>query len=243
MIWFAGGFLVFSAISGKQPHYLVPEIPALGLLLAFALLRATAETESCFWRPLDRIIPAGLFFAVAAAIAAAFHFDLKPSWATSAGDAQLWPLAGLVLFIGGFLWRNGGGVFRRVSAMAGLSVAAVIAVHVTFRPMMLESHDFRSFSETLKRYEGDGYAFVTFGKYHGQFHFLGRLTEPFGVVDGPVALDVWLKNHPKALIVALHETLENEKAPVASTRFRGRVIGAWRSDEYPPRVARLKVAD
>ena len=71
LIWFAGGFLVFSAISGKQPHYLVPEIPALGLLLAFALLRATAETESCFWRPLDRIIPAGLFFAVAAAIAAA----------------------------------------------------------------------------------------------------------------------------------------------------------------------------
>lgn len=239
LIWFGAAFVAFSAISGKQPHYLVPEFPALGLLLAYMISGAVSGAGHAFWRPIDRILPALLFLVIVTVIAVVFHFDLKPSWATSAGDAQLWPLTGLVLAIL-LCWRvKAGAVFVRVGALTVASVAAVLVIHLALRPLMAESHDFREFSATLKSFEDRGYDFVTFGKYHGQFHFLGRLSKPFGVVDGPVTLDAWLKHHPKAIIVALHETLVDEKVPVASTRFRGRVIGAWRSDEYPPRVERL----
>jgi hypothetical protein len=173
-------------------------------------------------------------------LAVAFHFDLKPSWATSAGDAQLWPLAAVAVAIVFYAARPGENPLSRAARVTALSVVLIIGVHLTMRPLMHESHNFRPFSKQLKDFESEGYDFVTFGKYHGQFHFLGRLTRPFGVVDGPVALESWLKSHPKAMIVALHKALPEGVAPAASVRFRSRIIGAWPSDSYPPRMERLK---
>ena len=237
-IWFAAAFLVFSAISGKQPHYLVPEFPALALLAARALAGVSGRPGG-FWRPADHWVPAALFLAMTGVIAGALHFDIKPSWATSIGDAQLWPLGGMVLAVMVFFRLRGPAAARTV-AVAALSVLMIAVVHLTLRPVMAESHDFRPFAERLKGFENEGYEFVTFGKYHGQFHFLGRLSRPFGVVDGPAALEKWLTDHPKAMIVALHEALPDGAAPAAMTRFRSRLIGVWPADIYPPRAERLK---
>lgn len=236
LIWFAIAFLAFSAISGKQPHYLLPEFPALALILARAL--AVAAEGGGFWRPVDRWIPAALFLVLAAGMAGAFHFDIKPTWATSVGDAQLWPLAGVAVAV--TLLCMHGSAAARVEAVAGLSVAMVVAVHVTLRPLMAESHDFRPFARALKGFEDQGAEFVTFGKYRGEFHFLGRLARPVGVVDGPASLEVWLRGHPKAMIIALHETLPEGPAPAVVTRFRSRLIGLWPADRYPPRIDRLE---
>ncbi len=242
-IWFTLAFVAFSAISGKQPHYLVPEFPALALLLSRALVAAPQIDGHGFWRRVDHWIPAALVLALAAVLAAAFHFDLKPSWATSAGDARLWPLAGVVAITAAYWCRPGTTVVSRVWRISALSVVLIVAVHLTLRPLMAESHDFRAFSKELKVFEDQGFTFVTFGKYHGQFQFLGRLTRPFGIVDGPAELEAWLKDHPKAMIVALHRELPEGAAPSAQVRFRSRLIGAWPADRYPPRVKRLGGAD
>ncbi|HCS70885.1 MAG TPA: hypothetical protein DIW51_13060 [Rhodospirillaceae bacterium] len=241
LVWFAAAFAVFSAISGKQPHYLLPEFPALALILARALAGAVAAEEDGFWRPVDRWIPAALFLVLAGALAGALHFDIKPSWATSVGDAQLWPLAGVAAAAVAFLRLNGAAA-ARLAAVAGLSVAMVVAVHLTLRPLMAESHDFRPFSQVLKTLEDQGADFVTFGKYRGEFHFLGRLTKPVGVVGGPAALEVWLKAHPKAMIIAPFRGMPAGPAPDAATRFRSRQIGVWPADKYPPRLDRLEKA-
>ena len=37
LIWFGSAFIVFSAISGKQLHYLLPEFPAIALLIGRGL--------------------------------------------------------------------------------------------------------------------------------------------------------------------------------------------------------------
>ena len=239
VIWFAAAFLVFSAISGKQPHYLLPEFPALALLAARALCGASVGAAG-FWRPVDRWGPSALILLLTGVIAGAFHFDLKPSWATSVGDAQLWPLAAgaLVAVALPFLLR--GGAVVRTTGITALSVTMVVGIHLTFRPLMMESHDFRPFAKALKTYEDKGYDFVTFGKYHGQFHFLGRLTRPLGVVDGPAELEDWLAAHPKGMIIALHDGLPDGTPPAAQTRFRSRLIGVWASDLYPPRQERLR---
>ncbi len=242
-VWFILAFIAFSAISGKQPHYLVPEFPALALLFGRALAAVPHDDGNPFWRRADHCVPAVLVLALAAVLAAAFHFDLKPSWATSAGDAQLWPLAGVVAIAVAYWRRPGSTAVSRVLRIAALSVALIVAVHVTLRPLMAESHDFRAFSKNLKAFEDQGYSFVTFGKYHGQFHFLGRLSKPFGIVDGPAELDAWLKDHPKAMIVALHRDLPSGTMPSVQVRFRSRLIGAWPANEYPPRVKRLGGVD
>jgi len=237
-VWFAAAFVAFSAISGKQPHYLLPEFPALALILARALAGAVAAEGDGFWRPVDRWIPAALFLVLAGGMAGALHFDIKPTWATSVGDAQLWPLAGMMVVAAAYLCLNGAAAVR-AAAVAGLSVLMIVAVHLTLRPLMAESHDFRPFARALKGFEDQGFAFVTFGKYRGEFHFLGRLTRPVGVVDGPAALEVWLKSHPKAMIIAPFRDMPAGPAPDAVTQFRSRQIGVWRSDLYPPRRDRL----
>ena len=241
-IWFTAAFLVFSAISGKQPHYLLPEFPALALLLARALTGAAAlEADGAdpFWRPWDRWVPAGLAGLLAAVLAGMFLFDIKPSWATSVGEVHVWPLSVVVLLALAFLCAPAKATVCRAAGIAGLSVALIVAVHFTLRPLMAESHDFGPLARKMKTFEDRGYDFVTFGKYHGQYHFLGRLTRPFGVVDGPRELDAWLKDHPKSMIVSLHKRLPKGAEPDAISRFRGRVIGVWRSEVYPPRVTRL----
>ena len=241
LVWFGVAFLAFSAISGKQPHYLVPEFPALALLLARALSGAAGGPDGVvFWRPFDRWVPAGLAAVIALALAAAFHFDIKPSWATSAGDAQLWPVAIVGVAILLYAARPGRDLISRVVRIAALSLVLIAGVHLALRPLMAESHNFEPFAQKLKAFEDEGYDFVTFGKYHGQYHFLGRLTRPIGVVDGPKSLDQWLASHPKAMIVALHKDLPEGAAPLASVRFRSRMIGAWQAESYPPRIKRLQ---
>ncbi len=237
-IWFVVAFLGFSAISGKQPHYLLPEFPALALLASRALVGAQGPSGA-FWRPIDRSLPAMFFLLVAVLIAGALHFDLKPSWATSVGDAQLWPLAVMAGAALVFARVPQDGMVVRTVLVGALSVMMIGVIHLTLRPLMTESHDFRPFSQALKKFEDQGVDFVTFGKYHGQFHFLGRLRRPIEVVDGPMELDAWLANHPKAMIIALHDGLPAGAAPEARTRFRSRLIGVWRSNLYPPRVDRL----
>lgn len=237
LVWFLVAFVVFSAISGKQPHYLVPEFPALALFLARALVGTASGAD--FWRAVDRWVPAGLAALITAMLAAAFAFDLKPSWVTSAGDATMWPLAMIAGVILLYFVQPGIALPGRVWRITVLSVSLIIGVHLVLRPLMDESHNFRPFAEKLKSFEDQGYDFVTFGKYHGQFHFLGRLTRPFGIVDGPKALENWLKDHPRAMIVALHKGLPDGPAPAAATRFRSRMIGVWKAGAYPPRVDRL----
>ncbi len=238
LVWFAVAFVAFSAISGKQPHYLLPEFPAMALIAARAVAGAVAARGEGFWRPVDRWVPAAVFLVLAGALAGALHFDIKPSWATSVGDAHLWPLVGVVVAAMGVL-RVTGVVGARVASVAGLAALTVVAAHLTLRPLMDESHNFRPFAQQLKRFEDQGFDFVTFGKYRGEFHFLGRLTRPVGVVRGPTSLEAWLDKHPKAMIIAPFHTLPAGPAPEAATRFRSRQIGVWRSDLYPPRRDRL----
>src|SRR5690606_24436128 len=156
LIWFAAAFLAFSAISGKQPHYLIPEFPALALILARALSGAAADEAVSFWRRRDAWVPAGLFLVLAAVIAGAFHFDLKPAWATTPGDGALWPLAALAAAAIGYLWRSGGTAPARIAGLTGLSVVFAIALHLTLRPILMDAYNLRRMAETLKSFEDRG---------------------------------------------------------------------------------------
>ncbi len=46
LIWSAAAFVIFSAISGKQPHYLLPIFPALALFAAYVLSGDEADAKT-----------------------------------------------------------------------------------------------------------------------------------------------------------------------------------------------------
>ena len=69
---------------------------------------------------------------------------------------------------------------------------------------------------------------ANFGKYHGQYHFLGRLTKPMAVIGVKNADEKnFLDAHPNGRIVAYHKTLPDVAKPVAVYRFRTLFIAIW----------------
>ena len=225
-VWFVAALLIFSTISGKQFHYLLPELPALTLLLA-RLLAAEADAPP---RPGDAIPPALLAALAGAAVVAL-------PWVTALKAEAPWldHLAagwGLALIAAGAALVAAGrlNLAARLSMLAATAAVAVVAAHLALKPVLAAFYDLRPVAGRLAEWEGQGIALANFGKYHGQYHFLGRLKKPIAVV-GVAASDErdFLAAHPTGRIVAYHDTLPERGGakPVEVFRFRSRVIAVW----------------
>ena len=79
-------------------------------------------------------------------------------------------------------------------------------------------------------WQADGQAIANFGKYHGQYQFLGRLTAPVTVVGldrGDLA--AWLATHDRGKVVTLrrHAPPADGPQPALDAPFRGRHLVVW----------------
>ncbi len=226
VVWVAVAVLAFSAISGKQFHYLLPEFPALALLLA----RGLAATADMPPRPGDALVPAlvpALTGAVVVALPAVAGLKDQAPWldAVASGWGVL-PFAAAVAVVA--VRRLGLDV--RVAAIAASVAAAVVAVHLAAKPALAAYYDLGPLARRLAQWQAEGVAVANFGKYHGQYHFLGRLKKPLAVI-GVAAGDqaAFLAAHPAGRIVAYHDVLpaRPDAKPLAVYPFRTRLITVW----------------
>ncbi|NQU60891.1 MAG: glycosyltransferase family 39 protein [Rhodospirillales bacterium] len=223
-VWFLSAVVVFSAISGKQFHYLLPEMPAIALILA-RLLYAGDEKKPM--PPLDQAVP-GLFAVICGTVLIGlptFGFAGAPSWLNLL--ASMW---GLVLVVAGFavvltakLPLSG-----RIGAIATLSAVFVIVSHLALKPPLAAVYDLKPLALKMAEWQRQGIALANFSKYHGQYNFLGRLETPVTEV-GMLYPDTekFIKANPKALIIAYHRALPTAAKPIAVYRFRTRLIAVW----------------
>jgi len=221
LAWLVPAFLVFSAISGKQPHYLLPEIPALALILARLLAAADPGRVA---RPRALLVPGLLFAALGVVLAAAPNLLagrvvavdlLRPAWAA--------PILAAIA-IAAWLARGG----RRPAAVLALSLmgaAAVGAVHLAARPILAEAFDQAPLARQLGDWQRAGRPLAHIGKYHAQFNFLGRLTDPVAVLDVADAA-AWLARHPDGRVVS-YSREPTATGPLLAVRFRGRWVEVW----------------
>lgn len=217
LCWLVPALVAFTLFSGKQFHYLLPEFPALALVAAHALPGQG--------RPLDLRIP-GL---AAAAWAAAFvYLEAAGSLpAALAGAASPWTLmaaaAGLACL---FLPRPRPAA--SVVALAGLSAVMVTALHLALAPALETAYDLRPLAARLGAWERDGVPLAHFGKYHGQYQFLGRLEKPMAVIGvrDPDERD-WLRRHPGGKVVSYRKTPVESPSPAYMQPFRGGYVVVW----------------
>ncbi|MDQ0320355.1 4-amino-4-deoxy-L-arabinose transferase-like glycosyltransferase [Pararhizobium capsulatum DSM 1112] len=78
-IWFGVLFLIFSLISGKQLHYLLPTFPAIALFLE------RRQSDGSLYAPIAVLLPAGLGIGAIAVATGAFEVGhlgtlAQPSW-------------------------------------------------------------------------------------------------------------------------------------------------------------------
>jgi 4-amino-4-deoxy-L-arabinose transferase-like glycosyltransferase len=222
---FAPALIVFSLISGKQLHYLLPELPLLAI--AFARL-LEAENINKQVSPLD-FAPLGIL----AIIFSAFLFmipilpfpdKLLPWWGLVApGWGLLLAIAGIIL-----MTTSRFSLSVRIGSLAVFSSIFVVSIHLAMSPALYTAFDLKPLAIRLAEWQSKDIPLANFSKYHGQYNFLGRLSKPIAQV-GMFSPDTekFVQAHPNGKIIAYHDKPIQIATPSSTHRFRSRLIAVW----------------
>jgi 4-amino-4-deoxy-L-arabinose transferase-like glycosyltransferase len=202
LAWALPVFIAFSLVSGKRIHYLLPLIPVLALIVARA---ADQVTESGYWVRAHRVVMAvfGLLGAVLMLLPQlndAFHWQAELSLIS--------PVWGSLLVISAVIF--GVSKARRAEDSAfyvcAVSVIAVITVSGGFFDRSASRYDTKPAAETIAAFMGENRAIAFYGgKYHGQYHFAGRLKQPITVVSNFADLYDWAGHHQSGYIIVTYK--------------------------------------
>lgn len=221
LIWAGAALVFFSLISGKQIHYLVPELPAVALIVG----RLTRETGP--FRLTWAVLPLALAAALAAAAAAGLvpmgkvGLLLQPRSMLLAWALVIAAIAWLALLLGGL--RGGAvltlGTLLSVNLLIGLTETRAI-------------YDTHRIAQIVAPYEDAGIAIIG-QSYHAEFNFAGRLTRPVATPAGQDAIDAWIEAHPDGVIIGRPDRTSLPWRPDETILFRGSPYALWRVARAP----------
>ncbi len=211
-------FVAFSLLSGKQPHYLLPIIPLLAILLAVALTERDDEPQ----RKTSLRLPAALCGAAAVLVAA------LPL--TSAADRLLvtpWsPVWGAAGALGIFALARAAPWATAIRRLAFFAPLLALTAEAAFFTANRAAYDPTSAAAFVRRLQDDGHPVARIGAYAGDLHFPGRLAKPIEVLgDDPAAAAAWRTAHPDGYVI------REGGAPVDGAVFTQRMRGEWLSIE------------
>lgn len=232
--WVVPAFFVFSLISGKQLHYLLPEFAAFAMLFARAL-SSEADTQVS---KTNRILLSS-FFAVLCIALIAFpvisellrdpeRFELiTPEWGIS-----------LIVAVGTIWLFAGKSVYSAIKVVSISMAGLILVTHLVADRKLEATYDLRPIAAAIKKFEDDGYALANFGTYHGQYQFLGRLLTPMA----ELGLDydetsAYIDATPRGIVVSYYyrnnmPEFPPDAEPLAEYRFRNFNVVFWSIDLF-----------
>jgi 4-amino-4-deoxy-L-arabinose transferase-like glycosyltransferase len=119
----------------------------------------------------------------------------------------------------------------RVRMLAAASPALVLAIHLGIVPWLRPAHDLHPIGNHLHALQQSGVPIAHLGKYHGQFHFLGRLTRPIEVLE-LVEIQDWAQDNPSGRIIGYSDGVRWQPPgePEFSQRYRRAQVFVWGPD-------------
>jgi 4-amino-4-deoxy-L-arabinose transferase-like glycosyltransferase len=216
-VWAVSGLVLFSLISGKQAHYLIPEFPAVALLFARALGRPGqgARGGSLAALPAAALGLAALAFAAGLIPAEGALALLDPRWPVGLLGLLLLALAAVSLGLGA------------VPAQLALGLGLAALLHLPIALTGLGAHyDTHPVARRLAAAEPGGLALVGLPN-HAQFSFAARLTAPVATPDGAAALATWVAAHPRGLVFGPVARAGIAIPPAARETSYAGEIGFW----------------
>ncbi|HET7268804.1 MAG TPA: glycosyltransferase family 39 protein [Oleiagrimonas sp.] len=202
LCWLLPLLVTFSAISGKQLYYPLPEFAGTMLLLAgaIAVLRERhAGLARNAWLGTWPLGISGIGFGILLFIVpwlvAAGH--LEGPWADALATWS--PDLGIVfILLGLLLWLRGRRETLRL-AIAGLIGA--LAINTLFTLAWWPRYNLHPTAQLLSHAQARGRTIGFVGSYDGQFHFDGRLKQPLKELYNPTNIEHFVQKHPHGLIV------------------------------------------
>ncbi len=229
LAWSVPVLILFSLISGKQSHYLLPIFPPLALLLARALTVYDPP-------PTRFMLPGVVFLALAGFwlyLPFAAHFTHALTWTREVPLLFAGALAAALAVIGLALmrWLRRLKVARRAQALAASTWVVLLIVVGGLFHASWPAYDLRPVSAFLRNLAAVGAPIAVADRsYHGQFNFYARLKTPVAEVRGPALLD-WVRAHPDGYVVAYRSLRRRpprgRPAPVYRQLYRGKGLAVW----------------
>jgi 4-amino-4-deoxy-L-arabinose transferase-like glycosyltransferase len=217
VVWAAGGFVLLSAVSGKQPHYLLPLLPAFALLTARA---ATAHGEAT--RRRDALAPLAILGILGLVLAALPRLGrltdlLGPAfWLPRVSPVWGLGLIATICALAASSRRDAGGQMPQIS-FAG--VALVVLFQLGFASKASPDYEVTPLANHLAALERRGVPVAHLGRYDGQYQFGGRLRSPLDAVE-PSRLAGWLGSHPGGRVVVYYRDWRTDLGAAAGAARR-----------------------
>ena len=205
--WIVPILLAFSLISGKRIHYLLPLMPAFALLFARAVnenleIYKWKDAYSNFW-----------FLLGFAALALALFPLVNPIFELRADLQALNPLwgAGLLLAMFGLTLFFCEETKHVIFYTCILSILVPTVFAASYFDIQRARFNTKPIAKKIAQFQqaGQRLVFVT-NKYHGQFQFTGKLTQPLELVDSQ-NLAAWLHANPTGFVLMEANKLPDDK--------------------------------
>lgn len=233
LAWLGPVLLGFSAVSGKQPYYLLPEFGGFALLIAFALaLREERHPSDSRWLqpwPLALLLGAGgVALALLGNLVRSGHVVDHQLVAVSRYSL---PFGVLLLLLAWILVMPRKAELQRI-AIVGL--IAAVAANGLFTLTIWPAYDFTPVARMLAKAEAEGHPMANFESNDGQYTFLGRLTQPVTQLHGMGEATRWAQDHPDGLVITYPRRLTalDRTHAVYIQPFRGIWLAVWPAPDF-----------
>lgn len=216
---FVPGFVLFSLISGKQPHYLLPLLPAL--TLAGGVRLGTGRWRVVDWR-------VGLVLAL---IGVAVAIGLGKLAVDHAGRIAAIACGVLIIVVG--LWFVAG---QRTTPLpvgrAALGMlAALLLCKLAFVLAAGPRYDIAAAARRVAAAQQGGVPLLFVGPQYGLLTFAGRLTAPIPATSDPAAVTAWARAHPQGWVITSEPDYRYPATPLYRQPYRDGSLRIWRAGD------------
>jgi 4-amino-4-deoxy-L-arabinose transferase-like glycosyltransferase len=193
--WLLPVLAIFSLISGKQIHYILPIFPAFSLLIA----RYSADNTSS---SRNLMLP-----IVIAVLALGLALLLIPTYANSHTKIAQW-IQEIPQWLGWFTIVTAALIYflpqkSNSDVIAKLSIISITLITVLMYVVIQtagDAYDVRPVSRKLHELESKNVPVAYFGRYPGIYNFLGRLKQSPESVNAST-LEAWFNAHPDGRVI------------------------------------------
>ncbi|MDM5271846.1 glycosyltransferase family 39 protein [Sulfurovum sp. zt1-1] len=230
--WLLATIVIFSLISGKQVHYLMPEIAAFSLVFT-RLLTSSASSQQISSKMV------GYSYILYGVVLVALPFILPKTKADMTFEPDIVAFliaAALICMAGIYLIRKKFSSQQKMITLVSLST--VLVVFVTHLPIhnFLSQLDMSRFSKSIAILQEKGIPVLHYKKYHDQYQFAGRLHQPLIVVYDNKEIDNYIQKNPNAMFITYEKQKNMQKVNqdliIEKTDFKGKYALLIKAKDY-----------
>lgn len=224
LAWAVPAFVALSLISAKQPHYLLPLLPAFALLVARALDEVPRRVASHWF------LPGLLLLTGVAWLLMPFATRLHGIAAWVATAPPMFAAVFFVLAAAAIVLARPAAAAAHVRVLAIGSVVWMLALGYGLFEASWPAFDVRPIAAEVGKLAAQGTALGHAGSYNGEYHFYPRLKVEIAELRGGDILD-WVRAHPDGALIAGYAPDRvpppGAAAPIYSQPFRTDDVMIW----------------